>query len=468
MADKTKKFLNKDEHYEIIKKLAEDHNLTQIGKILGCGASCVSEFTRLHGIKTQYGKARRSIEGRLDEIIELNKVMYPEAMGSALGVSPCYIRKILKENGVKPKEVADREAILNLLAEHASEMYLEEFSETFGFSRSTVGSIAKRNGIKFSNKHRIEHRKDEIEEIIHTTPLTEAARKLGIDRASLLGYVKRNNLPYTFVPNKEWLPGHIVYAYYDKEGVVRYYGEGSKEERAYQFANHAVTKGYLKYFSDYEPTVKILYYGLSKEEAQRIEQELVTENLDTIKTIYNHRKTNRRKRNVDFNTINELVYYDETSPTCLRWKVTDNYGNKVLGKQAGHICKTNKYSSINFSKLGTFRCHVLVWLLHNGTIDITKCVDHINGDRQDNRICNLREVTHSENCKNKPGRSNTGYKNLTWSERFQRYHVYWNVDGKRKSKTFKVTDNCTKDQALSDALSFRETKIKEGLIIVQE
>lgn len=468
MADKTKKFLNKNEHYELIKKLAEDHNLTQIGKILGCGATCVSEFTRKHGIKTQYGKTRRSIEERLDEIIELNKSMFASEIGKKIGVSESYVRKLLAANGIKSKEQIDRDILSDLLREHASSMYLEEFCNKFGYVRSTASNLAKSLGIEFSNKHRVDFYKDEIEAIIHTTPLTEVARQLGIDRSSLLGYVKRNNLPYIFVPNKEWLPGHVVYAYYDKDGIVRYYGEGSKEERAYQFASHAVTKGYLKYFSDCEPVVKILHYGLSKEEAQRIEQELVNENLDTIKTIYNHRKTSRRKRNIDFDTINELVYYDETSPTCLRWKVTDNYGNKVVGKQAGYISKTNKYASIHFSKLGTFRCHVLVWLLHNGSIDITKCVDHINGDRQDNRICNLREVTHSENCKNKPGRSNTGYKNLTWSERWNRYHVYWNVDGKRKSETFKVTDNCTKDQALSDALSFRETKIKEGLIIIQE
>lgn len=304
MADKTKKFLNKNEHYELIKKLAEDHNLTQIGKILGCGATCVSEFTRKHGIKTQYGKTRRSIEERLDEIIELNKSMFASEIGKKIGVSESYVRKLLAANGIKSKEQIDRDILSDLLREHASSMYLEEFCNKFGYVRSTASNLAKSLGIEFSNKHRVDFYKDEIEAIIHTTPLTEVARQLGIDRSSLLGYVKRNNLPYIFVPNKEWLPGHVVYAYYDKDGIVRYYGEGSKEERAYQFASHAVTKGYLKYFSDCEPVVKILHYGLSKEEAQRIEQELVNENLDTIKTIYNHRKTSRRKRNIDFDTIN--------------------------------------------------------------------------------------------------------------------------------------------------------------------
>ncbi len=43
--------------------------------------------------------------------------------------------------------------------------------------------------------------------------------------------------------------------------------------------------------------------------------------------------------------------------------------------------------------------HHLVWMIHHGSWP-TKFIDHINGDPSDNRIENLREVTHAENIQN--------------------------------------------------------------------
>ena len=42
--------------------------------------------------------------------------------------------------------------------------------------------------------------------------------------------------------------------------------------------------------------------------------------------------------------------------------------------------------------------HRIIWAMHYG--DTTQAIDHINGDTFDNRIENLRTVTHSENTRN--------------------------------------------------------------------
>jgi hypothetical protein len=46
-----------------------------------------------------------------------------------------------------------------------------------------------------------------------------------------------------------------------------------------------------------------------------------------------------------------------------------------------------------------YRVHRLIWIYLHGQINHE--IDHINGIRDDNRLCNLREVTHQQNMMNR-------------------------------------------------------------------
>jgi len=74
----------------------------------------------------------------------------------------------------------------------------------------------------------------------------------------------------------------------------------------------------------------------------------------------------------------------------------------------------------------------LAWLYVYGTMPKEQ-IDHINHVRDDNRIINLREVTHSENHKNRTKQSNntSGVTGVHWLEEKERWQAYIKGDDKK-------------------------------------
>lgn len=85
--------------------------------------------------------------------------------------------------------------------------------------------------------------------------------------------------------------------------------------------------------------------------------------------------------------------------------------------------------------------HRVAWALHYGEWPDGQ-IDHINGDKADNRLDNLRVVTAQGNAKNRPLRSDntSGHVGVYWVTETKQWMAQIKVDGRQvtigRYKTF--------------------------------
>lgn len=100
-------------------------------------------------------------------------------------------------------------------------------------------------------------------------------------------------------------------------------------------------------------------------------------------------------------------------------------GGAIKGSEAGSTTKQG-YKLIRFERRFYF-VHRVVWIMHNGRWPAGN-IDHIDGDRLNNRIENLREATYSQNAHNQPrnSRNTSGYKGVHFWRNRWRAEIYIN------------------------------------------
>jgi hypothetical protein len=71
-----------------------------------------------------------------------------------------------------------------------------------------------------------------------------------------------------------------------------------------------------------------------------------------------------------------------------------------------------------------YSTHRITWLIYYGEWPKNQ-IDHINQDPTDNRIKNLRDVTHAENNRNRTLQNNstTGYSGVSFYKRYRKYRA---------------------------------------------
>jgi hypothetical protein len=81
-----------------------------------------------------------------------------------------------------------------------------------------------------------------------------------------------------------------------------------------------------------------------------------------------------------------------------------------------------------------YSAHRLVWFWVYGAWPDGE-LDHINSDRADYRICNLRLASRSQNCANnrKPKNNTSGFKGVTWDRANKKWAAQLQVKGRHQN-----------------------------------
>jgi hypothetical protein len=88
--------------------------------------------------------------------------------------------------------------------------------------------------------------------------------------------------------------------------------------------------------------------------------------------------------------------------------------HKALAGADATCAHTAGYRSVCYS-CGKLLAHRVAWAMTYGEWP-AEVIDHINGNRSDNRLCNLRQATRSQNLINSKLRSDnsSGFKGVSW------------------------------------------------------
>lgn len=240
--------------------------------------------------------------------------------------------------------------------------------------------------------------------------------------------------------------------------VVFYVGSG-RLNRAYQ--KQSRTKDWFSVVEVTDYSIEKIAENLEESQARELEEKYILNPEPSWQLV--NKRLPTKVHELDYDFLSNYFYYDETSPSCLRYK-NNVYKNKgALCKSAGAVAGNIQLRNgvpirwrlhVVIDVKTTLIAHRIVWLLKNKELDSNLVIDHIDGNPLNNQINNLRQVSQQINARNKISKrvSEVGIVGITLKNNSYRAEITNGAD--RKGKSFSVA-KYGKDRALYLAVKTR-------------
>lgn len=294
---------------------------------------------------------------------------------------------------------------------------------------------------------------------LHTIATSKRIQTKAKQNEALVDFLatqKENEKEYLSTPQNRY----YVYLHKTLDGVVFYVGKGTNGRKDSSDGRTSAWKRVAK--KGY--TVEVYKDNLSDSDAILLEDSLIANPLDGWELVNKQRSDTK----IDYSKYDwdDVFIYDETSPSCLRWKHGNgqqNHSKRGVGGVAGYISSNGSYKRYKVCYNNVeYMVHRIIYQMFNGDICSSKVINHIDTNSLNNKISNLEMITSAENSRKTKKRvylsDNIGVRETNYEGSLFAHVYYSDVNGNKHSKKFYYL-TYGKDSAWGLARKYREDMV---------